>query len=244
MARAKKAAPPAKPIAGAELDETPTELVEISTLRPHPRNYKKHPDDQLAHVVETIRLAGVYKNIVIARDGTILMGHGVVQAAEKAGRSRISARRLDVDPDDPRALKLVAADNEITNLAEVDDRALTDMLRGIMESDVGLLGSGFDEQQLAALAFVTRPASELRTFDEAAAWTGMPEFEAADEGYRVVVNLVTPGDRKRFLDKLGVKVIGHKNGRAWSIWWPERPRQDLASVKFEAGAKKKAARSR
>lgn len=172
------------------------------------------------------------------------MGHGVAEAARRAGRKQISARRLDIDPDDPRALKLVAADNEIGNLAEVDDRILTDMLRGVLETQ-GLLGTGFDEQQLAALAFVTRPASELATTSEAEHWVGMPGFEAPEDGFRVVVNLSTEEDRKKFLEKLGVKVIGHKNGRAWSIWWPERPRQDLASVKFRgtpAAAKKSAAR--
>lgn len=160
MSDAENDRPEAQPLAGADLDETPTELVDLVSLRPHPRNYKRHPQDQVDHVLETMRLAGVYKNIVIARDGTILMGHGVVEAATQAGRKRISARRLDVDPDDPRALKLVAADNEISGLADRDDAALAAILNDVLGAGVGLLGSGADEDTLARLLSATSSARD------------------------------------------------------------------------------------
>jgi hypothetical protein len=226
----KSAAP--KPLPGADAPDLPTEMVAVADLKKHPRNYKEHQADQVAHIVELMRIGGVFKNIVVARDNTILMGHGVTEAAKLAGRERLPVRRLDVDPDDPRALMLVAGDNEISNLASVDDRRLTEMLKEIMEAG-SLLGTGFDDAQLAALAFVTRPASELATTDEAASWLGMPEFSASDPGFKVVVNFETTKQRAEFLKKIGVTIFGRKDGNTWSCWWPPRKeKQDLGALKF------------
>ena len=145
-----------KPLPGAELEETPTELVALDSLKPHPKNYKTHPEAQIAHIEEAMRVAGVYKNVVIAREGTILMGHGVVMAARKAGRKKISARRLQIAPSDVRALKLVALDNEVSNLAEVNEDALAALLRNVIPAD-GLLGSGLSAEQWAALVTPATP---------------------------------------------------------------------------------------
>jgi hypothetical protein len=137
--------------------------VRTDSLKDHPRNYRKHPEDQLAHIVASIKAYGFVKNVIIGNGDTILAGHGVVQAAKKMGQINIPVIRLDLDAEDPRAMKIVASDNEIAKLAEVDDRALTEMLKEIMASDpVNLEGSGFNAEQLAALAFVTRPEGEIK----------------------------------------------------------------------------------
>ena len=57
--------------------------IDIETLIPHPRNYKKHPDDQIKHLCESINENGIFRPIVIAEDNTILAGHGVVLACKK-----------------------------------------------------------------------------------------------------------------------------------------------------------------
>jgi len=101
-----------------------TEEAALADLRPHPRNYKAHPEDQLAHLERMIRDFGIFKNIVATRDGTILAGHGVATAARRAGLERVPVVRLDLDPLEPKALKIVTADNEVGHLAEVDDRLL------------------------------------------------------------------------------------------------------------------------
>ena len=98
------------------------ETVKIDSLHPHPRNYQKHPDDQIAHIAASIKQHGIYRAIVTAKDGTILAGHGVVLACAKLGMADIPIVRLSINPDDPAALKVMVADNEISNGADVDDR--------------------------------------------------------------------------------------------------------------------------
>lgn len=207
------------------------EQAELETLRPHPRNYKNHPDDQLDHIAASLRENGFYKNVVIARDGTILAGHGVVQAAKRVGLKRVPVRRLDVNPTDPRALKIVAGDNEIGRLAETDDRALTLMLKDIKESDLSLLGTGFDEKMLAALVMVSRPAAEIRDFNEAAEWVGMPDYKDGETLIKLVITFKNEEDRKKYCEKTGAK-IDKIAGLTWSTRWPWTDREDASSVRF------------
>src|SRR3990167_9280069 len=209
------------------------EIIAISELYPHPRNYQAHPDDEVEHLIESITENGIYKNIVIARDGTILAGHGVVQAAKKMGKEAIPVIRLDLDPYEPRALKVLAGDNEIRHLAEIDDRALSELLKEIKErDDNGLLGTGYDEMMLANLIFVTRPQSEIQDFNEAAEWVGMPEYEPKVEPLKIMLQFHNEEDRNTFAEQHGLIFI-KKERDTWSSWWPPREREDLRSVIFE-----------
>jgi hypothetical protein len=212
-----------------------TELAELADLHPHEQNYRSHPEDQRGHITQSIREHGFYRNVVVANDGTILAGHGVVEAAREAGLSTIPVVRLAIAPDDPKALKILTGDNEIARLAMIDDRVLANLLRDIREGDdAGLLGTGYDDAMLANLVFVSRDESEIANRDDAAAWVGLPDFGDSELPVRLVVSFDTDADRTRFMETVGIETI-HKNTRGvWSVWWPPREREDLASLRFAA----------
>jgi DNA modification methylase len=135
-----------------DLTET-LERVAIADLRPHPRNYLAHPPAQLDHLRQSIDEHGIYRNVVIARDGTLLAGHGVVQAAQQQGYTHVSVKRLDVDPESDQALKVLVGDNELARLRLADDALLVGLLEQIGRDDpTALLGTGFDVEALAILA--------------------------------------------------------------------------------------------
>ena len=206
------------------------ETVTVAELRPHPRNYRAHPDDQIDHLIESIREHGLYRNIVITRDNTILAGHGVVLAARKMGLEQVPVYRLDVGPDEPGALKVLVGDNEIGHLGEIDDRALSEMLKEIKDTDLsGLLGTGYDEMMLANLLFVTRPESEIQDFDEASQWVGMPGYDTEPEPLKVVISFRNQEDRLEFARLLGLRFTENTK----SAWWPARETDDVSSVRFE-----------
>lgn len=207
------------------------ENVAVCDLKPHPRNYNSHPDDEIAHIVKSIKDNGVYRNVVIARDNTILAGHGVIQAMKQMGMDTAPVRRLDIDSDDPRALKVLAGDNEIGHLSMKDDRMLTELLKEISEFDDGLLGTGYDDMMLANLLYVTRDANEIADFDAAAEWVGMPEYEEGDGvDNKLVVNFRSIEDRQKFAQILGLVLPDGKR----STWWPDKKPDDSASVRFKA----------
>jgi len=62
------------------------ETVPIHLLKPHPQNYRSHPADQLEHIKQSIREYGIYRNIVVAEEYTILAGPGVVTTKRRYGR--------------------------------------------------------------------------------------------------------------------------------------------------------------
>jgi hypothetical protein len=201
----------------------------IEKLKPHPRNYQGHPDDQLEHIASSIRANGVYRRIVIANDDTILAGHGVVKAAnEKLGMTTINVIRLDIEPDSPAAMKVLTGDNKISQLAEIDDRALTEILKSIKEEGETLDGTGFDDMMLANLVYVTRPESEIADFDAAAEWIGMPEYDEGEEPLKIIVSFRDENDRMEFCQILGLDLTEKQN----STWYPPKDREDLSSLRF------------
>ncbi len=68
---------------------------EISALRPHPRNYRRHPEHQLAILRESLRVHGQQKPVVITPVGTILAGHCLVEAARLEGWESIACHMYD-----------------------------------------------------------------------------------------------------------------------------------------------------
>jgi hypothetical protein len=218
------------------------EQVEIEKLKPHPRNYRQHPDDQLAHIIASIKANGIYRNIVCANDYTVLAGHGVMKACQKIGMKEVPVIRLDIGPDDVRAMKVVTGDNEIGHLGEIDDRLLSEILKDIKERDeVGLLGTGYDELMLASLVFVTRPDGEIKNFDAAAAWAGMPGYEEGKDAIRLVITFASEKDRKRFCDEKKIRIDkGAIKGTTWSTRWPWKDREDVGGVRFTTGKSRKA----
>ena len=213
------------------VDIAESELVPLDRLTDHPRNYRDHPEDQIQHLMQSIREHGIYKNIVVARDWTILAGHGLVAAARKMGLDEVPAVRKDLDPNDPLALKLLAADNFLPYFAEDDDRALTELLKEIADVDT-LFGTGFDEQMLAALAMVTRPAEEIADIDAAAEWLGMPDFESDPVRISLILHFYNEDERTQLIQELGL-TISNKVRKAWSAKYPPQPLDDVRSLLFE-----------
>lgn len=208
--------------------------MEIKELKRHPGNYRDHDEMQLEQLTQSLREHGLYRNIVVARDGTVLAGHGILEAAQKVGLKKIMVTKLDVDPFDPQALKIVAGDNELGRLAGVDERELTELLKHVRdEGDVNaLVGSGFDAQSLAALIVVTRPETEVKDHNAAAEWIGLPEFNAHPHPPKLVLSFDNEVDRDKLMADLGL-FVSQRRREVISSWYPPREREDPFSLRFD-----------
>lgn len=225
-------------------------MLPLNTLRPHPRNYRNHPEDQIEHLQASLSAYGFFRRIVVANDGTILAGHGIAQAANTLAQDvfervvvdgMVPVIQFPFGPDDPRALKLVAIDNEIGRFAEVDERALTDLLQEISEELDGLVGTGFDESMLAALAFATRTAEEFSTLDAANEWAGagMPEYGDWNGPIRLLVLFRNNEDRDELVERLtegadkSKILLRRGKSQSWTTWYPPKLKNDAVGVAFE-----------
>jgi DNA modification methylase len=123
-----------------------TEPRAIAALRPHPRNYRRHPERQLALLRESLRIHGQQKPVVITPDGTILAGHGLVEAAKAEGWSELACHVYD----GPYPEAFLAIDNRASDLAEDDEAALAALLRDL-DTEGNLGAAGYADDDLSEL---------------------------------------------------------------------------------------------
>jgi len=206
-----------------------SEMVPIAQLKYHAKNYREHPDDQLLHIMESIKANGFYRNVVIARDRTILAGHGVVKASQKLGLTDVPVVRMNLDPNDPRAIKLLIGDNEIGKLGAIMDGQLNELLK-----DLGgnLVGTGFDEAQVSALLQLTRPPDCLIPHGETEEWEGLglPGCDPGGSITRMMIQFRNDEDREKFVTQCNIEVT-KKGASVWSAWWPPQG-EDGEAVKW------------
>jgi hypothetical protein len=193
-------------------------MVPIAQLKYHSKNYREHPDDQLLHIMESIKANGFYRNVVIARDRTILAGHGVVKASQRLGLTDVPVVRMNLDPNDPRAIKLLIGDNEIGKLGAIMDGQLNELLK-----DLGgnLVGTGFDEAQVSALLQLTRPPDGLIPHGESEEWEsmGLPGCDPGGSITQMMIQFRNDEDREKFVAQCNIEVT-KKGASVWSVWWP------------------------
>ncbi len=122
------------------------EMRDLASLRPHPQNYNRHSSDQIARLGQSLRDHGQVKNVVITSDGTILAGHGLVEAAQSIGWTRIACGVYAGDHPE----SYIVADNYLATLAEPDEGALASLLQDL-QGRGELPASGYSDAGLKDL---------------------------------------------------------------------------------------------
>lgn len=124
----------------------------IAQLRPHPRNYKWHDLEGLKSRLRK----GETRTIVVRADdpeqplagGTILAGHGIVEAATALRRKAIGATVVECD--DEEAEEVLVEDNRQAELGTDDPARLVRLLHRI-QARGGLEEVGYTEREVADL---------------------------------------------------------------------------------------------
>lgn len=132
-------------------------VVEVAACRPHPMNYNRHDEGQIADLRLSLRTFGQVRSIVVQDDTAggflIVAGHGLLAAAKLEG---LGTLRADVIPGDwapAKVLAYLAADNELGRRGDVDVAQLAVIVAQVREEageSLAKLAAGSDEM-LAAL---------------------------------------------------------------------------------------------
>lgn len=127
-----------------------TEQVQIDSLRPNPRNARTHSQRQLKLIEKSIKTFGFLNPILATADGTIIAGHGRLEAAKRLGLLEVPVIRIGhLSDDDIRAYCL--ADNQLATLAGWDREILAIELQHLIEVpelEIDLLGFAVPEIDL------------------------------------------------------------------------------------------------
>lgn len=129
----------------------------IDELIPYSKNAKKHPDGQVEAIANSIRMAGFVQPVVIDKDNVVVIGHGRLLGAKKAGLDTVPCIRVDdLTPEQVKALRL--ADNKL-NESDWDYSLLSEEIDEILNID--LTDLGFNEAELLEIR-IDDPLEELR----------------------------------------------------------------------------------
>jgi ParB-like chromosome segregation protein Spo0J len=125
--------------------EALTPLMEpIGSVSQHPENPNNGDIEAIAASME---VNGVFTPVIAQRStGYILAGNHRYAALHSLGARNIPVVWLDVD--EKEALRILLADNRIAQLAMIDSAQLRDLLERVSDEDLGLLGTGYDDQFL------------------------------------------------------------------------------------------------
>ena len=204
-------------------------IVALDTLKPHKRNYNKHPEHQVKRLTVSLRKFGQRKPITTWRN-TVLTGHGVFLAAKQLAWKEIDIAPCPDEWTEEMALAWLAADNELARLADPDLAQLAEIIEEARNHDAELLEAiGFDEAEFAALLDKIAPDSPV---DYAAAWQGMPEFEQEDKtSFRqVIVHFANQDDLDDFAELVN-QDLGEKTR---AIWYPEAEKTNMKDIYVES----------
>jgi len=111
-------------------------------LLAHPQNYRAHPAEQIEEIAKSLRALGQYRNVVARPDGTLLAGHGVVEAARKVGMKTVAVHIFEGTAEQEHLL--MVADNELSRKAVDDEQLLLNLLREM--DDVS--GTGWTQEEV------------------------------------------------------------------------------------------------
>src|SRR3954453_19602584 len=146
----------------------------VADLTPHPANPRQGDAGAIHTSIET---NGFYGAIIVQKSTQrVLAGNHRLQALIQAGTKRVPI--IEVDVDDATARRILLADNRTNDLASSDDGALLDVLKLMSEADDGLLGTGYDDDDLDAL--VRLSLAGAKPLDPTREWNGRPAYDQDD----------------------------------------------------------------
>ena len=208
--------------------KTKAQQISIDKIKPHPRNYKIHPPEQLEHLQQSIKENGIYRNILVANDFTILAGHGIVEAAKLLGLTSVPILRLDLPPNSTKSIKILTADNEVTHLAETNMREMSELLKELLVED-DLLGTGYDKDKIENLLMVSRSKDEVKKLEDED-WGNYMDFQAVKPNPKLIINFENEKDREDFAKFIGAELTD----KTKYIWWPFKEKNKFAHLNYVA----------
>lgn len=121
--------------------------INIDELHTHPSNVRQ---GDVGAISESLQAHGQYRTIIYQQSTKrILAGNHTWKAAKALGWTHIAA--TPVICDDEQALRILLADNKSNDLATYDEPELIELLKQLVNTEVGLLGTLFDGDELDSL---------------------------------------------------------------------------------------------
>ena len=146
----------------------------ISALQPDARNPRTHSQRQIRQIADSIRAFGFTNPILVDEKGSVMAGHGRLEAAKLLGIRQVPTIRIG-DLTEAQKRAYVIADNKLAENAGWDSELLTEELRFLTDLTLGfdVTLTGFETAEIDLLLDEARsgeetdPADKLPAIDDA-----------------------------------------------------------------------------
>ena len=125
--------------------------VDISCLKPHPKNPRVHPDSLISKIQSSIKEFGWTNPILVSADGYILAGHARLKAAQKMGLKQVPVICLPFDG--VKAEAYMIADNKLQEGSSWDYEKLAGLLQDLSDEVANLKITGFSEAEISSILY-------------------------------------------------------------------------------------------
>lgn len=133
--------------------------IDLNKVKPHLRNYKIHPQEQIERLMQSLQKHGQPRGVVVHKN-TMVAGHGVREAALKLGWTTLWASRIPDEWTDEQVLSYLVADNEHAKGSRDDDELLAGLLSEIQQGEGELESVGWSDDEFEDLLATITPELE------------------------------------------------------------------------------------
>lgn len=127
------------------------ELLPLAKIIPNPKNPNTHSKEQIKLLSEIIKATGWRAPITIStRSGFIVKGHGRLEAAKAIGAETAPVDYQNYTSEAEEYADLVA-DNRLSELSEIDNTKLADILSDMDTGEIPMILSGYSEDDLEGI---------------------------------------------------------------------------------------------
>ena len=113
----------------------------LAKIEPYGKNAKKHPEEQITKIADSIREFGFNQPLVVDKTGVLIVGHGRYYAAHLLGLEKVPVLELDISEEKARAYRL--ADNKL-NESDWNMELVIGELQGLSIAMIDLTGFSRD----------------------------------------------------------------------------------------------------
>lgn len=142
--------------------------IKVSEIKAYAKNVKKHDDEQVKQIANSIKQFGFRQPVVVDKNNEIVIGHGRVEAAKVLDMDTVPCIKAD-DLTEEQIKALRIADNKLAEKAVWDNDALAEELKAIGES-IDMTDFGFGDFELEILTGDFEPEvfdkEETQAYDE------------------------------------------------------------------------------
>ena len=194
-------------------------LYKIRGNKKNPRIIKDHKFQKLVKSIKEFPEMLEKRPIIVDEDMVILGGNMRLKASKEAG------------------LKEVWIDIAKGWTQEQKDEFIVKDNVGYGDWEWDLLGNEWDSTALEDWGLdvwqnIDDTVNKINSMEE---WVGMPDFEAKNNPYKIIINFETQEDRDEFhkLYPIDIQTKLTKESNTWTTWHPYKERQDLKNLKFD-----------